>query len=128
MGSVSAVRAETASKVVARDQTVVEIFATSRKPAKWFPGLAKRISKDKPAAAIHHLTSEAERTCYDWCKGSVDPPSRAIIKLLHTGVGWLVLEYLMRGCKEPWWLETVRARRCASAYEHERQQFSLDLG
>lgn len=127
--SVSAA-ANKASEVVAtiRDEiSVIAILATSRKPAKWFPGLAKRISKDKPAAAISHLTGEADRTCYDWCGGAVDPPARAIIKLLHTQVGWVVLEYLMRGCKQPWWLETVRARKCAAAYEHEREQFTLDL-
>ncbi len=29
--------------------------------------------------------------------------------------------------EQPWWIETVRARRCAAAYEQERDQFSLDL-
>src|SRR6185312_10364267 len=91
--------------------SVFEIFATSRKGGtKWFPGLAKRLSKDKAPAAIHHLTGEAERTCYDWCKGTVDPPARLIIKLLHSEVGWVVLEYLMRGSNQPWWDEVRRAR------------------
>jgi hypothetical protein len=119
-----------ASEVVAtvrRDFTVIESFATSRKGAKWFPGLAKRLSKDKPAAAVHHLTSEAERTCYDWCKGAVDPPSRALIKLLHSDAGWTVLEYVMRGCKAPWWQEVIRAKRCAAAYEQAREQLELGI-
>jgi hypothetical protein len=130
MPAVSVVRADEATKSLAthrKELSVAELFATSRKPGKWFPGLAKKLSKDKPAAAVHHLTSEAERTCYDWCKGAVDPPSRTIIKLMHSSAGWTVLEYLMRGCQQPWWLETLRARRCAAAYEQEREQFSLAL-
>lgn len=130
MGQSVSVARSSASEVVAtvrREFSIIESFATSRKGGKWFPGLAKRLSKDKPAAAVHHLTSEAERTCYDWCKGAVDPPSRAIIKLLHTDAGWIVLEYLMRGCKAPWWQEVLRAKRCAAAYEQEREQFELSV-
>ena len=108
--------------------SVFEIFATSRKGGtKWFPGLAKRLSKDKAPAAIHHLTGEAERTCYDWCKGAVDPPARLVIKLLHSEVGWIVLEYLMAGCKQSWWLETVQARECARAYESKREQLQFQF-
>jgi hypothetical protein len=127
MGQALPVAPEGASKSVATvrgDFAVIEILRD--KSQRWFPGLAKRLSRDKPAAAVHHLTNEAERTCYDWCKGSVDPPARAIIKLLHSGAGWAVLEYLMRGCKQPWWLEVKRAVACAGAYEQARGQ--LDLG
>ena len=130
MGQTVSVARDSASEAVAtvrRDFTVIESFASSRKGAKWFPGLAKRLSKDKPAAAVHHLTSEAERTCYDWCKGAVDPPSRALIKLLHSDAGWIVFEYIMRGCKARWWLETLRARECSAAYENRREQFELNL-
>jgi hypothetical protein len=88
---------------------------------KWFPGLAKKLSSNKPAPVVAHLTGEAERTCYEWVRGKFDPPSRTIIKLLHTEAGWLVLEYLMHDCKQSWWLETVRARRCAAAYDREAQ-------
>ncbi len=131
MGQSVSVARNSASEVVAttrRDFTGIETFATSRKGAKWFPGLAKRLSKDKPAAAVHHLTSEAERTCYDWCKGTVDPPSRALIKLLHSEVGWIVLEYLMRGCTQPWWIETKRARRVAAAFDGASQQVEMEYG
>lgn len=127
--TVPAVR-ETASEVTAtvrEEISVVEIVATSRNGAKWFPGLAKRLSKDKPAAAVSHLAKERERTCYDWCAGATDPPSRAVIKLLHSDAGWTVLEYLMRGCTARWWLETVRARECSLAYEARREQLSLPL-
>ena len=119
-----------ANKLVAEprnDATLIELFRDKSQKPKWFPGLAKRLSKDKPAAAIHHLTGERERTCYDWCGGAVDPPARAIIKLLHSEVGWHVLEYLMRGCKQPWWQQVVRARACAAAYEQVREQLELTL-
>jgi len=100
-----------------QSRPVIELFRDKSQKPKWFPGLAKRLSKDKPAAAIHHLTGERERTCYDWCGGAVDPPSRAIIKLLHSEVGWHVLEYLMRGCKQAWWLDLQRHRQIGERSE-----------
>ena len=121
--SVSAVR-EIASEAVADNCIGFSVVAES---CKWFPGLAKFVSPKKPAPIIAYLTGEPERTCYEWVRGKFDPPSRVIIRLLHSDQGWRVLEYLMRGCKQPWWLDTVRARRCAAAYEQEREQFSLDL-
>lgn len=128
--SVSAAR-EIASEAVATrraELSIVELFATSRKPSMWFPGLAKKLSRDKPAAAVHHLTNERERTCYDWCSGAVDPPARAVIKLLHTEVGWIVLEYLMRGCRQPWWLAVVEARDFVAAGEEARRNTRRQLG
>jgi len=128
--SVSAAR-EIASEAVATrraELSIVELFATSRKDAKWFPGLAKLVSRDKPAAAISHLTNERERTCYDWCGGAVDPPARVVIKLLHTSLGWLVLEYLMRGCKQPWWLLVVEAREFVAAGDAARREARKQLG
>ena len=130
MGEALPIALDDASKSIAtiRDElAVIDIFRDKSQRPKWFPGLAKSLSKDKPAAAIRHLTGEAERTCYDWCKGAVDPPSRAVIKLLHSPAGWLVLEYLMRGCRAPWWREVVRARSCAAAYEQKREQFELQF-
>jgi hypothetical protein len=121
---------ESASKAVAElreEKPVLEIIATSRNDAKWFPGLAKRLSRDKPAAAVHHLTDAPERTCYDWCKGKVDPPARTLLKLLDSPVGWTVLEYILRGSKQPWWLDLQRARVCAAAYEQARGQLELAL-
>lgn len=115
---------ETASELVADNRIEFPIVAESR---KWFPGLAKKLSGNKPAAVVSHLIKEAERTCYDWCAGKFDPPARAIVKLLHTEAGWIVLEYLMRGCQQRWWLETVRARECSLAYEARREQLQLPL-
>lgn len=109
-------------------ESVLAIIANSRnRPDKWFPGLAKSLSKDKPAAAIHHLTGERERTCYDWCAGAVDPPARAVIKLLHSEVGWHVLEFLMRGSTQAWWREVKRARECARAFDQASQQLEMSL-
>lgn len=116
---------EQASEVVAdiRNETpVIEIFRDKSQKPKWFPGLAKRLSKDKPAAAIHHLTGERERTCYDWCAGAVDPPARALIKLMHSEVGWHVIEFLMRGCKQPWWQQVVEAREGMLASDARRAE------
>lgn len=130
MGKALPIPLDGASKSVAtiRDEpAVIDIFRDKSQRPKWFPGLAKNLSKDKSAAAIHHLTGEAERTCYDWCKGAVDPPARAVIKLLHSPAGWLVLEYLMCGCAAPWWREVMRARACAAAYEQKREQFELQF-
>jgi hypothetical protein len=109
-------------EVVADNRIDFPIVAESR---KWFPGLAKKLSANKPAALVAHLIKEAERTVYDWCAGKFDPPARALVKLLHTEAGWTVLEYLMRGCKQKWWLETLRARECSAAYEARRDQLQL---
>jgi hypothetical protein len=130
MGEALPIAPDDASKTVAtvrNDPTVIEIFREKSQRPKWFPGLAKILSRDKPAAAVRHLTGEAERTCYDWCKGAVDPPSRVIIKLLHSPAGWLVLEYVMRGCNAAWWCEVLRARSCAAAYEQVRGQFEMQF-
>lgn len=121
--TVPAVR-ETASEVVAANCIEFSIVAES---CKWFPGLAKRLWPDKTAAAVHHLTKETERSCYAWVEGKNDPPARALLRLLDTDQGWRILEYLLRGCKQRWWLETVRARECSLAYETRREQLSLPL-
>jgi len=94
---------------------------------KWFPALAKFLSPNKPAAAVHYLTSEPERTCYEWVRGKFDPPSRVLLRLLHTDQGWRVLEFIMRGCKQPWWHEVVRARACAAAFDQASGQMELGL-
>ena len=128
--SVSAVRESARNPVAAscseQPKPAIQIASVAGS-CKWFIGLSKKLSPNKPAAAIHHLTGEPERTCYEWVRGKFDPPSRALIKLLHSEVGWIVLEYLMRGCSQPWWQEVLRARRCAAAYEQEREQFEMAI-
>lgn len=116
-----------ATKAVAesRDEIrAVEFIAESR---KWFVGLAKSLSKEKPAPAVAYLTGENPRTCYDWCAGKFDPPARVVLKLLQSDAGWIVLQHLMRGCKQPWWHKLQRAQRCAAAYEAEREQYEMDV-
>lgn len=124
MGVSVSVAADEASEVVASSCIELSVVAGS---CKWFPGLAKFLSPKKPAAAIHFLTNEPERTCYEWVRGKFDPPSRVIIRLLHSDQGWRVLEYLMRGCKEPWWLSLQRAQIASKAYDAAVEQLSLNL-
>lgn len=123
----------TASLPIARERASEPVAATCIElsvvagSCKWFPGLAKFLSANKPAATLRYLTSEPERTCYEWVRGKFDPPSRVLIKLLHTDQGWRVLEYLMRGCKQPWWRDVVRARACAAAFDQASGQLELGL-
>lgn len=102
-------------------ETAIRLVTTAG-PCKWFSGLAKFLSPNKPAAAIHYLTDEPERTCYEWVRGKFDPPSRVVIKLLHTDQGWRVLDYLMRGSREPWWQEVVEAREGMLASDARRAE------
>src|SRR5690348_7757703 len=117
---------ESASKAIAGNcidlpKPAIALIAVAES-CKWFPPLAKLLSRNKPASALHYLTEAPERTCYAWVEGKSDPPARAILKLLHSDAGWTVLDYLMRGCRQPWWLDLVRARHCAAAYEQARGQ------
>jgi len=118
------VAANEASEVVATSCIELAVVAGT---CKWFPGLAKFLAPIKTAAAIHFLTKEPERTCYEWVRGKFDPPSRILIRLLHTDQGWRVLEFIMRGCKEKWWLEVQRARIASKAYDAAVEQLSLNL-
>lgn len=100
----------------------------SAKNGKWFTGLAKWLSSAKPATVIHQLTGEPERTCYRWVEGSADPTARAFIKMLRSSEGERVLDFVMRGCTQPWWKRLDRARKVASAYDDASRQYELDLG
>ena len=124
MGEALPIALDDASKSIAANCIALPVIAES---CKWFTGLAKFLSAKKPAATIHYLTGEPERTCYEWVRGKFDPPSRVLIRSLHSDMGWDVLEYLMRGNKAPWWREVVRARSCAAAYEQKREQFELQF-
>lgn len=124
MSQVCAVERDEATKAVAGSCIEFSIVAES---CKWFPGLAKWLSSTKPANLVHHISGEPERSCYAWVEGKYDPPARTLIKMLRSDDGWRVFEYLMRGCKQPWWIEVQRARRCAHAYETERAQYELEL-
>lgn len=119
MGTSMSVARESAREVGAASCVEISIVAES---CKWFPGLAKKLWPGKPAAAVHHLTKEPERSCYAWIEGKNDPPARALLRLLDTDQGWRVLEYLMRDSKQPWWLETVRARKRSAKIDEADQQ------
>jgi hypothetical protein len=105
-------------------QPTFGVVATS---CKWLPALAKNLWSTKPAPALHYLTGAPERTCYEWVRGKVDPPSRALVTLLQSDQGWRVISHLMRDSKQAWWTETVRARECSAAYEQRREQLQLPL-
>ena len=122
--TVSAAR-EIASEAAADNCIELSVVAES---CKWFPGLAKFVSAKKPAPIIAYLTGEPERTCYEWVRGKFDPPSRVIIRLLHSEQGWRILEYLMRGCKQPWWLLVVEAREFVAAGDAARREARKQLG
>lgn len=124
MSSALPITRDEASKVPAGNCTVLPSAAGS---CKWLPGLANFLWPKKPAATIHFLTDEPERTCYEWVRGKFDPPSRVLVKLLHTDQGWRVLEYLMRGCKQDWWLSLRAAKECAGAYESRRREIQCEL-
>jgi hypothetical protein len=114
-----------ASNASAADCKVFPRPAEIAASCKWFPGLANSLWSKKPAATVHYLTDEPERTCYEWVRGKFDPPSRVLVRLLRTDQGWRVLEYLMRGTKEPWWVEVRRARAASKAYDEAVEQLSL---
>lgn len=124
MQTESAIARVEATNVVAANCTQLSIVAES---CKWFPGLAKWLSPTKPATYVHYISGEPERSCYAWVEGKNDPPARTLIRMLQSDDGWRVLEYIMRGCKQPWWREVLRARECAAAYEQRREQFELNL-
>ena len=106
------------------EATIISLASSRESPKrKWFPKLAQIISRTKPAQYIAYLTGERERTSYDWCAGAVDPPSRVLIKLLHSPVGGIVIEELMRGCQQKWWTDLQDDRRVSAAY----RQMELNL-
>lgn len=113
-----------ASEVVAGIGRELFIVANS---GKWFPGLAKWLSATKPATLIHYLSGEPERSCYGWVEGRSDPPSRALVTMLRSDEGWRILEYLMRGSEQPWWLETKKARQFTAQTRAVWEQCEMDV-
>ena len=94
---------------------------------KWFSKLCDRLWKEKPAAALDHLTSAELHQCYRYAAGRQQPPAIVLYELLRGGDGERVLDQLMRGCKEPWWLAMRRARAASKAYDNAAEQLDLDL-
>lgn len=94
---------------------------------KWMPLLASGLWTNKAPNTIHDLIGgdvvASLRTCYAWCAGTNEPHGFIVLKLLHSEQGWRVLEFLMRGCEQPWWIDLRRAHYCAAAYEREREHY-----
>jgi len=92
----------------------------------WFAALARKLWPKKPAASVQYLTGSKERACHYWIAGR-EPPGSVVVKLLHSNDGERVLDQIMRGCKEPWWLSLKRARIASRAYDSACEQLSLNL-
>jgi hypothetical protein len=128
MGQSLPVESELSRNPVAKSNNVSQpTFGVAATSCKWLPALAKNLWPTKPAPALHYLTGAPERTCYEWVRGKVDPPSRALVTILQSDQGWRVISHIMRDSKQSWWTETVRARECSAAYEQRREQLQLPL-
>jgi hypothetical protein len=100
---------------------------------RWFADLARFLSDKKPSATIQFLTGEPERTCQAWTadyEKPAIPKANILAKLLRSGEGDHVLEYIMRGCTAPWWRDYRTAAKKAALLEQHKQsieQLQLDL-
>lgn len=96
--------------------------------AQWFSRLARFLSPKKPGATLQYLTGEDERSCHRYASGSAEPKVHVLVRMLRSREGWAILEFVMRDCKEPWWVEVRRARAVAKAYDAAAaEQLSLTL-
>jgi hypothetical protein len=91
---------------------------------KWFSRLAERLWRDKPAAALDHLTSAKLHQCYRYASGRQEPPATLIVELLQSSDGGRVLDQIMLGSQATWWLARQRADHIAAKLD---EQFKLDL-
>lgn len=90
----------------------------------WFKDFAHALWPKKPAASLQYLTGCKERVAHYWVAGR-EPPASIIVSLLRGSDGERVLDQLMRGSKEPWWVEVRRARAASKAYDEAVEQLSL---
>lgn len=96
-------------------------------PGYCFGRLAHALWPRKPAAAIEYYTGSPERTSRQHASGKSDPGSAQLVAVIDSDQGWRALEWIMRDSAQPWWRELCRAKRCADAYEQQREQFEFDL-
>jgi hypothetical protein len=90
--------------------------------------LARALWPNKAAASLACLTTAKERSCYRYAAGEIDPPAEFVVELLRGPEGERVLDWLMRGSKEKWNRQRVRARRLVAHDDKaaiERQQLDL---
>lgn len=88
---------------------------------KWFSRLAERLWRDKPAAALDHLTSAKLHQCYRYASGRQEPPATLIVELLQGSDGGRVLDHIMRGSAATWWQQYQFALAALPAVEQLRQ-------
>lgn len=90
----------------------------------WFKGFAAALWPKKTSASLQYLTGAKERSCHYWAGGR-EPPGSIIVTLLRGADGERVLDQIMRGNKEPWWLAHRRAVAASKAYDAAAEQLSL---
>jgi len=89
--------------------------------------MARALWPQKTPSAIEFYTSSPERTARHIAADKSDPGSALLAQVIDSDQGWRALQWIMRDSKQPWWLETIRARECSRAYEQRREQLSLPL-
>lgn len=97
----------------------------------WFQKLCDDLWPDKPSAALFYLMDSKvpERTCRAYAAGDREPPAGFLRTLIRGSQGERVLDWITRGCKQPWDKERRIARiRSAGIVETEqRVQHELAL-
>lgn len=94
---------------------------------KWFSRLCEWLWRDKPAAALDHLTSAKLPQCYRYASGRQEPPATLIVELLRGPDGERFLDAVMRGSKVKWFADLCRARAIAAGVDRAVEQYELGL-
>lgn len=92
---------------------------------KWFSRLCERLWRDKPAAALDHLTSAELHQCYRYASGRQEPPATLIVELLRSPDGGRLLDQIVAGSKSKWVRDFRRAQAALPLLDQWKQ---LDLG
>jgi len=92
---------------------------------KWFSALCEKLWRDKPAAALDHLTSAEIHQCYRYASGRQGTPGKLIVELLLGDDGPRVLDALLKGSKSRLAREWQRGRVAIQQLDQWKQ---LDLG
>jgi hypothetical protein len=108
------------------EKTITAQLCSEPEKEGWFKDFAQSLWPKKTAAALQFLTGAKERVCHYWSAGR-EPPASVMVRLLRGTDGERVLNQIMRGCKEPWWLSLQRARLASKAYDAACEQLSLGL-
>jgi hypothetical protein len=89
----------------------------------WFAKLARKLWRQKPAAALAFLTGEPERQCYRYTslEKPQEPPASLMVDLLRGTDGGRVLHEIMVGSDAGWWLRYQSALTALPLVEQLRQ-------